>query len=946
MNNSRIDTKKLLFFLLGFLLISVIVYITILRHDGYIFFWDLSGSFDFRDPFGQYFKLETAYDGLNVGVRNRLPIAAVIYLIDLPLQLLSLGTTYTPIKIAVFLMFVGAYSAFFFSFPGFITHFSDMESPKKGNSLKKNYLLYMILSILYLMIPWYAARTSQLHLFYFSIFYPLGVIAFIKLIEKESFSLKLVLYFVLVSFFGLNSPHIIIILMVTYIFLMIPKMIKDLLKGRFPLSTLKNLALAATLIFITNLYWLIPYIVVGTPQPGYLINENMTAMLAQNSNTLDTIIGQGDWYTQQADLNVIDLSRIQGVQAMQFMGLASLYILAIFHIFKEVKNKYVISMTVLSLLSLALIITEIPFQKEVFDMILYSPVGWVVREPNKLQIVSAFWAFIFFSLYIYRTYTEEKVSFISSRFVPTLCLVSFFVYALPINITYLAFLRPYPIEPTAVALFERLGSRSKLSYVHFYPINEPFELEWGNMTFNIADTTEYKFLPYNSPLPPTQISTVVPNQRSFENLLADYVLTNWNNLDHPEEILDWASINHIVIRKDGVPVLYDKDTLDEHILRPITSTLDNSRMFNMTYENSDYKLYSYEPESSLRIKQFRFKTYESFDILHEIPIEILKRSDIVFCDFEKYHPICTQSNDIPTLVRTTQTTDIIETYTLTDPDLFIYPGNIPKTYGLQVDWGGASQQDRINGEFHNVLRAHGIDTWDFNVDDTVAYSDLNIDTYRGPAILTLPEKACDRGCYIYAKILHSRRGGRLQFNLGSQQINLNTNVNQDPKFDWIYIGNEQSTFISKIRAESGFQAIATIAIIPEQKHSMLQTDQNNIVTLKDVGLYELSGTVCSISNEKVNTGFVRSFSADVLCNRESFSQIKTFTPHGQFVISNDNMHYANSNRFSISEGSTELTVYEASIFDMISLPLVILAFNSIVVSLVVIQRKQALRQDD
>lgn len=46
--------SKLLIYLIGLLLLSTLLYFTILRHAGYIYYWDLSGVFDFRDPFPKF----------------------------------------------------------------------------------------------------------------------------------------------------------------------------------------------------------------------------------------------------------------------------------------------------------------------------------------------------------------------------------------------------------------------------------------------------------------------------------------------------------------------------------------------------------------------------------------------------------------------------------------------------------------------------------------------------------------------------------------------------------------------------------------------------------------------------------------------------------------------------------------------------------------------------
>lgn len=513
---------------------------------------------------------------------------------------------------------------------------------------------------------------------------------------------------------------------------------------------------------------------------------------------------------------------------------------------------------------------------------------------------------------------------------------------LPINLKYLEYLKPEPINQNTLELFEYLDQKKSLSYVHFYPNTEPFELNWGVDSFNIADSTEYKFLPYNSPLPPTQVSTVVPNARSYENLLTDYVLRNWYELEEPEAILEWGGINTIVIRRDGDPILYDQDALDTYILQPVSEALVASNDFEKSYQNELYTVFenTHAKDSSLVIKRARLLTYEGFEILNDIPSDILANTEIIFCDFEKYHTLCANDTTSPILVRDRQPDHLIETYSLTSPELFIYPGESLTDYGLAVTWGVASQQDRVNAEFHNILRAYGLNVWDFNVSDTVAYSDINVDEKKELAILELPDEKCKSECLVYVNLLHSKRGGLIDIDINGSGKVFDTYEESD-QFRWEYIATTDADIINiKLIAEAGFQSIGSVAVIPMETYEKIVKSDNRYIT---IGQYIVSAddtTNCTVVSESYENSILRKFEGRVDCDDNVYGSVKTFPTHGMFVTTDGTLEFNSSNNFLLESGAHNYTIREASIYDLFSLPMVILALNSIVMSTVLIWQRR------
>jgi len=470
--------SKLIIYLIGLVIISAILYFTILNKPGYILYWDLSGAFDFRDPFGQYFRLYTPWDGITLGIKNRIPVVTLIYLIYLPFNLLG-ASNYLVIKIAITLLFLGAYTTMYFLFPKFLKLLT------KGSYGKRNINIWaMTMSLLYSFIPFYAYRVSQLHLFYMSIFYPIHIYLFFKILRAKKFDIKTIIIFVISMFFGLTSPNIIIFELLSFTLLFIIDLISKKFSWENIKYTLLNLVVATVGVILSSLFWLLPYFLMGSPQPGYVISDYMIDMLSQGTTLVNFLLGQADWFVGQGDIGVLD-SQSASINVIQLVGCGLMYIVSLFTLFKYLKKKHAIFISILLFISFYLVLDFLPCHKELFSFLVYSPIGWIFREINRISFFWYFWIYIIFALGVYRIHQSILSDKDSSRilkfiFLPAIVL-PFLVYLLPINVKMFGYLKPVNIDSSIENVYALFEKDQEYFSVYYYPRVDYYKIPWAKI---------------------------------------------------------------------------------------------------------------------------------------------------------------------------------------------------------------------------------------------------------------------------------------------------------------------------------------------------------------------------------------------------------------------------------------------------------------------------------
>lgn len=833
--------SKLLIYLIGLLLLSTLLYFAILRHEGYIFYWDLSGAFDFRDSFGQYFRMYTPWDGISLGVKNRIPLVSLIYLIYLPFRWLGFNN-YVVIKIAIVLLFVGAYTTFYFLFPRLLSIF------RKGKYVERNIHVWaLILGLLYTFIPFYTYRISQLHLFYMSIFYPLQVYFFLRILNCKRIEKRTILLFVITMFFGLTSPNLIFFNLVTFAILFIIFLISNKFVWEKIKNTVYSLIIAFCGSLLVNLYWIVPYIMMGSPTPGYVVNSSMVEMLSQGISPFNFILGQAEWFVGQGDLGVLD-HLTPSIVVVQIIGIVVFYVLAIYGLFKYVLNKYRYFVLVILALTAFLVLDFMPFQSTVFSFIVFSPIGWAFREINRVSFLWYFWLYLMFSFGIYKLYisilSKKTISkFLKLLYVP-MTVIPFFVYLLPVNVKIFQYLKPIEIDSTIQEVYDFLEEDNDFFSVLYFPRVDPYKIPWMNEKFDIADSEEYKWLTYNSPKPSIYIDSVIPNAKTYQTLLTEYLYQERDKFFNIGGLLDNAGVKYVVVRKSAEPITLSRDYVRAEIIYPMYLYLEGANDFDLVLENEYYALFHNNSFTSIAKNQENtVYSVSSFNIMEHLPPSVTNDFNIRFCNFTQTWETCFkdegygkiflkyQGEEYPFLSLLSYEEKIEYGYYLYDATF---------EHGIDVDWGRASFYDRINGEFRNVLRKYDIHSWDFDIVDKVAYSDrpfvslVEKEEEHSSSITLSSQSNCQGECIVYANVLFSHIGGELEINVNEISETLFTKSDFEV-FKWIELGslelNEGQSVEISVENKDAFAALGGILIVPTRKVDSLQAKFSRFIVI-------------------------------------------------------------------------------------------------------------------
>jgi len=896
------NRKKLFFYLIGLIIISALLYFAILRYPGYIYYWDLSGAFDFRDPFGQYFKLFTSWDASNVGLRDRLPLVSLIYLIYLPFKLLGASPAVV-IEIAVVLLFLGAYTAIYFLAPKLVRLFCKSDVEKQGGI----YIWSLIVALIYSFIPFYTYRISQLDLFYMSIFYPIQVYLFLRLLNTQKFDWKGIVLFVLVMFFGLTTPNILVFDLFTFVIFFIFKFVFSIKNLKSIIAPVINLIVAAVLVLLTNLYWIVPYISSGSPDPGYVVNTSMIQLLSQGTTVVNFLLGQADWFVNQSNLGVLDTS--SPIYVIQILGCVVFYVVAIFGLVRHIKKEYLAPIIVLILTSPLLVLNIFPFHDAVFNFLVYSQFGWVFREINRLSFFWYFWLFILFALGAYSIFEsillEGKLNHVLKIIVLPAIFIPFAIYIFPVNAKFFEYLKPIQIDSSIQSVYNILENDNDYFSVYYYPQEDPYSIPWMTEKFDIADSEEYKLIAYNSPKPSVDISSVIPNGKDFQGLLTDYLFGEKDILPNFASSLASIGVKYVIIEKNVKPITLTQDYVDSKILQPTYSYLSEDPDFSNVLENSYYAVFKNNKFTSVVAnKENSVYTYESFNILEHLDSTILNNYDIRFCNFQENVSDCANGEKTNTFLKYDGDTNyFMDFLSESQQEQYgYYPYDYVFDHAIGIDWGRASFYDKVNGELHNVFRNYSINAWNFNLVDKAVFSDLpfqkltesNDSTYTS-TLSFAQESKCSGNCEAFAYILYNHIGGNLEIDINGDKSIFNTKSAFE-EYRWVDLGSLTLSYHDKIQFDiknsGGFSSIGGIIILP---HSVLGSLQNQMSTINFVdvpykgvlnsGSVSISNDNCDISSYNYQTGLFPKLTLKTNCLSSTNLYLRNYP--SQYLLSSN-----------------------------------------------------------
>ncbi len=876
----KIEKKSLIGWTCGLVPILLLLYFTVLRHPGYIFFWDLSGAFDFRDPFDQYLYMFTPWDGINIGTKNRIPIVMIIYLIFKPLQFLF-GLSYEwVIKIVVTLLFVGAYSVFYFLLPRWI----ELFSRKKAKKFNGFVFWRIALSVIYLFIPFWTYRISQLHMFYMSVFYPIHTYLFIKLLTQEKFNKKLVILFILSMFLGLTSPHQILFELITFAVIFTFYILLSKKREKNFKALLTNLGFSFIGTVLTNLYWILPYILIEIPSPGYMINDSVVELLSQGTSLRNFLLGQSDWFVNQGNLGIIS-AEFPSVANIQIFGLVLFSLVSIYGLIKS-KLKYSIPIIFLLLVSVFFIVPDIPFHNEIITFLMFSRFGWIFREVNKLHVFWAFWCFLFFSVGMIGVLSSVKkrdyIDKLIKWFVVPSLLIPYLIYIAPVGISFWKFIKPVEIDHTITEVFDYLENDNDLFYVYYYPTSEPYTIPWMEDRFEISDVVDYQFLTYNSPKPSVFNGSVIPASKSYTTLFSEYLFQNRKYVGDVSGYLSDLGVKYFVIRKNANPTKLSEETVNEEFIIPSIEYLDNDEHFDKVIENDNYVLYLNKTfEYGLDLSSKQYISADSFSIVEHIE----GKQDILFCNFPENFSDCLIQDELSTLRYSDNEFFYLDFLSEEEKQKYtIYPYDFVTDHGIGVDWGRASFYDRVNGEIHNVFRNYGINAWNFDISGKVIYSDISlIDEDRQPSVTFTENVECKNQCNIYALVLKNHLGGSLQLEIDSSVYKIDTQSNFE-NYRWMMIDSEKvfdGSAVLTLKNGLGFNSIGGILILPNSTAETLKVDfsvNRNVIDIPTSGYVKIENddSSCEVSSYEYLEGFVSKIDVSGNCDGPASISVPTY----------------------------------------------------------------------
>lgn len=937
--------KSLVFWLIGLAILSIFLYLIILRHPGYIYFWDMSGSFGFTAPFDQYFFLYTPWDGLNVGVKNRLPLVTLIFLVSKPLQLIFSLPDQVVIKIAVFLMFLGAYSAFYMLFPRW-PKLINKEIKKETLKSTKFQVFRLVFSLLYVFIPIHTYRTSQMHLFFLSTFYPIHTYLFLRLLEADKVDFKGISLFVISMFFGLTTPHIIVMEVLTFIPLFIVRVFSDIKKIGFVAI---NLAVAGIGVIVTNLYWLVPYFAIGQPDPGYVLSNQLIESINQHSGIIDFLVGQSEWYLDQGKFRVLDNGNAT-LFAAQIIGVLVLYFFAVYFLFKKLKARYAIGLGLVLATILIIVVQNIPYHDVIFNTLVFSRFGWAFRESNKFSMAWSFWVFLLFSLGMTFLICESKLrTYVDKIFyfgvIPGL-LIPFLLYLTPINVKFMKYLKPVEIPEEVNEIFDYFEEDEDFFYVYYFPENEPFISSWREKRANIMDAIEYEFLPYNSPKPSVYVSSVVPHSKRQSSFMTEYLFQSREKMDDISEYLNYNGVKYIAVDRKAHPLNFTEDQWHEILLDPMLDYLDDSDEFELAWRNDIYSVYENESfDTGMRVYEQDLYVADGYSVMEHIDPEQLADTELVFCEFPENNKRCSELENEVILTSAGNENFFLELMTIEDREKYgVFPYDYIRDYGVDYDWARGSILDRMSGPMHAIFRNYEIEAWNFDVIDKFVYSDKPFHEDKTSEVSFEEDLACTQDCDIYAYVLYNHIGGELEIEIDSNSYGVNTD-SEIEAYRWVKLdegvdfSGGQVEFVLKNR--DGFSSLGSILIVSQEVPRDLENRAQRDNTVVEIGyggftdIPHYEEPACSIDSVEYSRGLVSILDISSDCRISSEAKIKAYdSNYITHDLTDGQVDYLDYSRLGTGEQDTRiymLSDFDLTVWFLFFINLFILAIPAVVI---------------
>lgn len=832
--------------LIGFVLLNVLLWLVLFRYNGYIFFWDLSGGFPLENSYLQYFFTYSPYDGVDIALKQRAPIMMVVFIIQKVCEMFGASSIGLPIKIVLWIMFAGTYTSFFI----FGQKIANLFRISLDNSFKTQFL-WMILSLLSLLIPFYLYRIVHLHLFLFPMFYPVFIYIVIALLTRKALSLKLWSVIALFLFFGITTPHAILYFVVTFIVLLGMLFLR---REAVSLSQIiRRLAMFIFLAVILNFHWLLLFVSTPIVAPNYTVNESMMDLLTQNLSFFSFFTDTGDWFIAGKELSPLAENSL--MQILQILGLYLYISFILFAIKAYRKNVVALSGVIITILVFLSTVPEMPIFHYITTRLVYFDAGWLLREVYRLKFLSSFWMFFLFALgtfTILRTqWTNNRYDLFVSRIIAFTAILLFIAWNLPLSVKIFQYIRPQ-VVPSGLIDVNNALSKEHYGMVAYLPESSQNNVEWLKTAFPGVDAANRDAIQYALSKPPIHESSSLPNPKSFKERYM-YALFGEQS-DSIAGKLAQSGIGYFIVEKSS-----------QAPYSMLTSSLQTDAMFQFLHDEANAKvLYDNEHFSLYKLHTYKESFIEKAQHVQEAKLELSTHPDDVF---------------------------IID--------------SLSGEYSKESGWNKASLKDPINYEFSQIaLRYLPIAPFSREFDG-ILYSyvaDVPEEPYYASTRLEL-DPQCRRDCDIWAAVLFSPRGGSLSFTVNGETMLLSLRE-EATEIRWVKLFHGMSfkpgdSAPLTLANEKGFSAITAFAF--DASGSFAQ--QANMATYET----EVASPSCYIQERSLFKS-IQTFAVTTYCNTPT--QLVNSVFESEFLVFDiKTLHFSFANEISVPEGVNSHVVF-------------------------------------
>jgi len=450
-------------YLVSLMLVSSIIILSeVLFRNGLVFYGDLSFPITI-ESYSNVIQMPNAYP--NMEFTYMLPFFASASALHFSIETLT-----------KLMLLVGLFLTGFLTYLAVNKILKDLQYAKKARIV----LVSLVASYFYMLNPW--SMDSVGHYFSWTSYAlaPLVLLLAIKLTQQNKLNYKLIFLTSLVLSISSTSPFgALSNTMLLFSWIFYSAVLTALSRQYSKIAVyFKVLVLTLSLYLLFNAHWILPYITSSMTQivkPQYLLSWQVVEMLSRNSNFLNVIRLVANWWPQ-VQYWPSSPFYIPWILAGLILPLSALTVLLIR------KDKYTVYFSFMCILSiLPSMGSNGPFSQMyrwmVFDAPFSNAIGWVFRDPNKWNSLTAlaysFLLGILFSEILSYNFKPININFVSkfryfTKYLKSVLIVLLIILSLTLY-----------VGPTVYAYFTQIYTPVNVPQ-EYYRVNEWLKKQNGD----------------------------------------------------------------------------------------------------------------------------------------------------------------------------------------------------------------------------------------------------------------------------------------------------------------------------------------------------------------------------------------------------------------------------------------------------------------------------------